>query len=91
MYFLYKSHEAKEQLGRVQNPVSILVFKTSIRYDRDMEQVEAALKNLEGVRRWNVDRHDIDNVLRIETTNPDTARVISLVQQAGFFCEELPD
>ncbi len=91
MYFLYKSLKAQEQLTRAQNTVAILVFKTSIRYDQDVKQVEAALKGLEGIRRWNVDRHDIDNVLRIETTNPDTARVISLVQQAGFFCEELPD
>ena len=91
MYFNYKSLEAKEEIARSKNDISILVFKTSIRYDKDVKQVEAALQNLEGVRRWNVDRHDIDNVLRIETTNPDTSRVISLVQQAGFFCEELPD
>lgn len=91
MYCLFNSLKAKEQVARTQHPVNILVFKTSIRYDQDVKQVENVLNNLEDVRRVNVDRHDIDNVLRIETTNPDTGRVIDLVRQAGFFCEELPD
>jgi hypothetical protein len=71
--------------------ISILVFKTNIRSILDIRIVEEAISKLEGVMRWNVDRDDIDNVLRIETTHPDPAQVIDLVRGAGFLCEELPD
>jgi hypothetical protein len=71
--------------------VAILVFKTSIRSIRDIKIVEEVIGSLDGLIRWNVDREDIDNVLRIETTRPDTDQVIRLVQDAGYFCEELPD
>lgn len=71
--------------------ITILVFKTSIRSILDIKIVDETISHLPGLRRWNVDSHDIDNVLRIETTRPDPAHIIGLVQEAGFFCEELPD
>lgn len=74
-----------------QARVTVLVFKTSIRSIRDIKKVEEAISHHEGLMRWNVDRDDIDNVLRIETTEPDPGRIIESLQQAGFFCQELPD
>lgn len=71
--------------------ISILVFKTSIRSILDINRIEDTLGHQEGIIRWNVDRDDIDNVLRIETIHNDPARIIGLVEKAGFFCEELPD
>jgi hypothetical protein len=71
--------------------VTILVFKTSIKSIPDIKKVEEALNKQEGIIRWNVDRDDINNVLRIETIHNDPARIIGLVKKAGFFCEELPD
>jgi hypothetical protein len=41
--------------------------------------------------KWSVDLSDIDNVLRIESDDPDHSRVIEIVRNAGFFCEELVD
>jgi hypothetical protein len=38
-----------------------------------------------------VDHHDVDNVLRIETTSLQPSEVEELVAAAGFYCEELPD
>ena len=71
--------------------ITVLVFKTNIRSIRDIRIVEEAISRVEGLMRWNVDRDDIDNVLRIETTHPDPALIIGLVREAGFLCEELPD
>jgi hypothetical protein len=71
--------------------VTILVFKTSIRSILDIKAVEDTLAHLEGIMRWNVDSHDIDNVLRIVTTRPDPAQVIEKMCEVGFYCEELPD
>jgi hypothetical protein len=79
------------QLAPERRAITILVFKTSIRSIRDIKIVEETIGHLEGLTRWNVDRDDIDNVLRLETTRPDPGLVIGLVRGAGFFCEELPD
>ena len=46
---------------------------------------------LSGIIKWNVDEHDIDNVLRIETAWLLPQDIIRLVNGAGYICEELPD
>jgi hypothetical protein len=71
--------------------MQILVFKTDL---RDRERIAAAephLKNLDGIIRWNVDLHDCDHVLRIETRELSPREVEWQLKQAGYFCEELPD
>ena len=79
------------QVAPEKPSVAILVFKTSIRTIGDIKMVEETISHLDGLIRWNVDRDDIDNVLRIETTRPDVSRIARMVREAGFFCEELPD
>jgi hypothetical protein len=90
-FFFRLLQQPNTQATAIQPSVAILVFKTSIRSIRDIKIVEEAIGKLDGLIRWNVDREDIDNVLRIETIRPDTDRVIHLVREAGYFCEELPD
>ena len=72
-------------------PVNVLVFKTNIRFRQDVGRVAPLLDSAPGITRWNVDREDIDNVLRIESGSMDAQEVINLVRQAGYYCEELPD
>ena len=91
MIFFARFQPPTSQLAPERASITILVFKTSIRSIRDILILEETISHLEGLLRWNVDRDDIDNVLRIETTAPDPGRIIRLVGQAGFFCEELPD
>ena len=43
------------------------------------------------ILRWNIDRHDIDNVLRVETHHLHEQEIIVLVTGAGYYCEQLPD
>ena len=74
-----------------KKPVQVLVFKTNLRSKRDIRQVEPLLNSHHGVMCWNVDRHDIDNVLRIETMHLQACDIISILTNAGYFCEELPD
>ena len=91
MSFLFKALQQPTQVAPERPSVTILVFKTSIRSIADIKMVEAAITQLDGLIRWNVDRDDIDNVLRIETTRPDVGQIAEMVREAGFFCEELPD
>jgi hypothetical protein len=74
-----------------KQPVQILVFKTNLRFKKDIGQVAPRLNAHPGIMYWNVDRYDIDNVLRIETMHVQAHEIIRLITKAGYFCEELPD
>ena len=74
-----------------QSEKEILVFKTDLGSEDRLEIIKPLLDEHPGILKWNVDRHDIDKVLRIESENISPAVVISIVNQAGFLCEELPD
>jgi copper chaperone len=69
--------------------MNILVFKTNIRYKKQLRQVQPVLNNIEGLYKWNVDFQDNDKVLRLETTNVSPTKIQSLLNQLGYYCEEL--
>lgn len=69
----------------------ILVFKTNISSDSAMEKVNHLLNMEKKITRWNIDRHDVDKVLRVECEHLQPLSVIQLLADAGFLCEELPD
>jgi len=71
--------------------MQVLVFKTSIRRRNDLARVAAVLDREYAIRKWNVDQQDIDNILRIEAYELSPDRVIELMHDTGFQCEELPD
>lgn len=69
----------------------VLVFKTDISSENEVERVAHILGLEKKILRWNVDREDIDNVLRIECDQLHPVSIISRLSDAGFKCEELPD
>lgn len=71
--------------------MAILVFKTNIRFKKDLRKIERILNNIPGIHRWNVDQQDIDRVLRIEAVYADSTDLINKIKEEGFHCEELPD
>ena len=71
--------------------MNILIFKTNIRLKKDLQIIRAILSGLKSVIRWNVDRHDTDKILRIESTSNDSNQIIKTLSQAGYHCEELQD
>ncbi|WP_215223905.1 hypothetical protein [Echinicola shivajiensis] len=69
---------------------TVLVFKTSIKKNREIKIVQATLNRLiarDG--RWNFDLEDCDNILRVETPNIKADAVLKAIQHHGFHCEEL--
>lgn len=78
-------------LLRIAQPVKVLVFKTNIVTDEEVNDISYYLEANDDVLRWNVDRQDCDNVLRIETNKLLPNEVEGFVREAGYFCEELPD
>jgi tRNA G26 N,N-dimethylase Trm1 len=69
----------------------VLVFKTNILSDGDVEKIGRVLASESNITRWNIDRNDIDKVLRIECDQLQPKVIIKLLRDAGFECEELPD
>jgi len=69
----------------------ILIFKTNIETEDAHKEVGLLLSTHHAVIGWNIDREDVDKVLRIESRIDNTHEMISTIKQAGFACEELPD
>jgi len=71
--------------------MQILVFKTNIRYKKDITTIRPYMDGEPKINRWNVDLKDSDKILRIETKSLSPIFIESLVQKAGHYCEELKD
>ena len=71
--------------------MEVLVFKTDIVGKTNSETLGQILKEDRRIRTWNIDQNDIDNVLRIESSEMTPADVIALVRNLGYKCEELQD
>lgn len=71
--------------------MEVLVFRTSLRNQQNISRAGLHLKELPGIISWNVDLHDVDNVLRIESSGISPRIVETTLSGAGYFCEELPD
>ncbi len=71
--------------------MDILIFKTNLNNPELINQVEPFIQNIKGIKRWNVDMHDCDNVLRIEAIQLSPRSVEIVLQNAGYYCEELQD
>jgi hypothetical protein len=69
----------------------ILVFKTNIRYKKQINAVGRQIEAQPQVIKWNVDLQDVDKILRIESLDLQPEIVENLVQKAGYYCEELKD
>jgi len=69
--------------------MEILVFKTNVRYKKNVEQVRYLFDNCRGIRKWNIDLQDTDKVLRVEAEKISAAEIQDIMRYAGFDCEEL--
>ena len=69
----------------------ILIFKTNVDTEEAHREISVLLNAETSIIGWNIDREDIDKVLRIESRINNTTDIIHRVSTAGFFCEELPD
>lgn len=74
-----------------RSKVDVLVFKTNISSEDEVQKIAALLGNDSNIFRWSIDTEDIDNVLRIESKDLLPEQIISKIEQAGFLCSELTD
>ncbi|HUR12693.1 MAG TPA: hypothetical protein VM012_15055 [Flavitalea sp.] len=67
----------------------IQVFRTNVRFKKQLKLLVPYMNNLEGIRKWNIDFHDAERILRIETDRIAPHAVRATLLKAGFQCEEL--
>ena len=73
----------------MENPIDILVFKTNIKSEPDHDRVKELFDENPAIEKWNVDREDIDCVLRIVTNEVKATDIIKLLTETGYLCQEL--
>ncbi len=73
----------------MENLDEILVFKTNIKTMPDHERVKELFDANPAIEQWNVDRKDVDCVLRIVTHQVHAAEIIQLLAESGYQCQEL--
>ncbi|MFL9481416.1 hypothetical protein ACI6Q2_01480 [Chitinophagaceae bacterium LWZ2-11] len=71
--------------------MDILVFKTDVTNEKAVRSLRPYLREVEGIIKWNVDLHDCDKVLRVESQNLSANAIECLLQDAGYYCKELDD
>ncbi|ASZ14765.1 hypothetical protein KTO58_26895 [Chitinophaga pendula] len=69
----------------------VLIFKTNLHCTYAVKNVAPLLDTDQRIIRWSVDCEDTDKVLRIVTNGLQVNDVITLLTNAGYHCEELPD
>ena len=83
----------QQPTNKLQTPIinymSVLVFKTNIVNSKHVKNVCSHIQSIDGVSKWNIDLHDIDKVLRVETIDLTPEAIANVVQMAGYYCVEL--
>ena len=71
--------------------MEVLVFKTNVRYKKDVTELGNRLGQFADINRWNFDLQDCDRILRIEAADISPRVIENTLTQAGYLCEELHD
>ena len=71
------------------NQQKILVLRSNIATSDDVTQLRVKLDMHPDINNWNVDLHDCDRVLRIETVSLTVHDIQSIISEHGYKCEEL--
>ena len=69
--------------------MQVQVFRTNIRFKKQLKLVSPHLNSIKGIHRWNIDFQDRDRILRIETELLPPLAISRTLREAGFVCDEL--
>lgn len=69
--------------------MDVLIFTTSVEKPEQVTAVKPLLTSVPAITGWNFDLEDCDNILRIEAENISPRYIESLLQTAGYNCQEL--
>lgn len=67
----------------------ILIFRTSVITEKDIERIGALFVYKSCIHKWNVDFEDWEKVLRIESQGITAGNIIDALRTIGIFASEL--
>lgn len=79
------------EINNLIETITVMVFRTNIMFKKDLKNIRPLLNDEKSISSWNVDFDDPERILRLETIGSDSKTIINLINEAGFFCEELQD
>ena len=68
---------------------NILIFKTGVECENDVERVSALLGAIHKIREWNFDLYDCDKILRVVSSGLQAQVIEDLLEAEGIYCENL--
>ncbi|MBX2827588.1 MAG: hypothetical protein KTR22_05465 [Flavobacteriaceae bacterium] len=72
--------------------MELFIFRTDIKSKKKVKTIKRILNAHIEVLHWTVDLEDIDNVLRVETTEYLSEKdIVELISHQGFYIQPLPD
>lgn len=70
----------------------LLIYRTDISTRKREKMLQSFFDDHPHILDWNIDRQDIDNVLRIEISKGiDVDELLGYIRMQGLHCEELED
>lgn len=76
---------------KVHETSQILVFKTNIASEKQVEEAAVSLSRLKGIVSWTVDRQDHDHVLRVVGKSVRPQHVEAGLRARGLICREMEE
>jgi hypothetical protein len=70
--------------------MDILIFTTSVSAPEQVNRVQPILTSVQAIQDFNFDLEDCDNILRVVSDDLSPRYIETLLNNAGFECEELP-
>jgi hypothetical protein len=67
----------------------IYVFKTSVKTKNQVKKLEPHINTILPNEKWNFDVEDCDKILRIDSEENIALKIIDLLRNQKFYCEEL--
>ncbi len=67
----------------------ILIFRTSVRTEKDIERIGVLFVHMSCIHKWNVDFEDWEKVLRIESQGITAENIIDALRTIGIVASEL--
>ena len=67
----------------------IYVFKTSVKYKKQIHAISKQFEAIENIKKWNFDLDDCDKILRIESATNITAIACHVLHSLNINCVEL--
>lgn len=72
-----------------KNVIMVYIFKTSVKYKKQIKEISTEIELIKGIKEWNFDLEDCDNILRIEANSNISKKICKKLISLNYTCKEL--